>query len=191
MYAARSAVLALLFLTVAIAGCSALTDSPDTNNPTDTATPLAVDRQTPNATPSVPTFSPTQPGTSTPYDPSSVYTNLDSNLGVHEKPHGIRLVNNRTETVVAATIRITREDADYTTEETHNLAPGEEHYGVIDYKANYTVTVIVGDQTATKPIPSSTFDCNNSTTTLNINEDNFTVRTISTTMGCPTPVPAE
>lgn len=154
MHAARSAVLALLLLTVAIAGCSALTDSPGTNAPTDTATPVPV--TTPSAT-----------ATQTPHEVSTTYTKLDSNLQENEAPHTIRIVNGRNATV-DATIRITREDADYTIEETHPLEHSDNHYGLIDYKANYTVTVIVGDASATGHIPASMFDCNDSTTQFDI-----------------------
>lgn len=153
MHAARSATLALL-LTVAIAGCSAFTDSPDANAPTDTATPI-------------PVTTPTATATQTPHEVSTTYTKLDSNLRENEKPHTIRIVNGRNATVDAI-IRITREDADYTIEETHTLDHSDNHYGLLDYKANYTVTIIVGDTSATGHIPASIFDCNDSTTQFDI-----------------------
>lgn len=175
MHATRNTALALflLLVTVTIAGCSALTDSPNTNDPTDTATPLSE-------------TTPTSTATQMPNAPSDTYTNTVSNLGENEKPHGIRLVNDRNDAVVTATIRITREATDYTVAETHNLSPGDDHYGVIDYKANYTVTVVVGNQNATERISVSTFDCNDSTTTFSIRENSVNVSTLSTTVECGT-----
>lgn len=181
MDAARSTALALLVLVVAIAGCTALTDSSETDDPASTATttPLPVDTPTPTTTPGV---SPTRP--------PERFTTGPSNLGEHEQPHGIRLRNARNETTIAVTLHITRADGETSFEDTYRLAPQEDHYGILDYKANYTVTVTVGDHTATEHISKAMFDCNDSTTTFTSDEDRLTVRTLSTMVGCPTESPA-
>lgn len=178
MAAARSTALALLLLLVAVTGCSALTDTtPDADDPAATETPIPID---------TPVSSPTPTPHDDPAGPSTGYISEPSNLGEHEEPHGIRLVNDRNETIPTATIRFTRDDGDGLVQETSALAPGDDHYEVLDYKANYTVIVTVGDQNATEHLSKSLFDCNDSTTTFTITEDNITVRTLTTTVECPT-----
>lgn len=184
MHAARSAALVLLVLAIALAGCSTFTTSSDSNDPggTATATPIPIDTPTPSVTPSPTPHS--DPG-----EPPTKYLSEPSNLGENEQPHGIRISNSRDETTVAATIHITHDDAETIFEETYMLPPGASHSGVLDYKANYTVTVTVGNHTATEHIPKSMFDCNDSTTTFTIIQDNVTLKTVSTSVACPTESP--
>lgn len=180
MVPARSVVLGLLVVAVILGGCSGLTDAPGTNDPagTATATPIPVETPTPSPTPNP-----------LPGDDPVRYTTADSNLEENERPHEIELVNQRDETTVAVTIEVARAEDDPVFEETYNLAPQEIHYGVLDYEANYTVTVTAGNLTATKRIPTSMYDCNDHTTTFAVFEDEITVRTLSTAKGCPTESP--
>lgn len=172
MDAARPTVLALLLLLVAVAGCSALPDTaPDADDSAATATPLPIESPTP---------------TPTPHTRPERYAIGEQNLGEHEEPHGLRLVNARDETTVSVTLLITHEDAEAIFETSYFLAPDEEQYGVLTSKGNYTVTVTVGDQNATVAIPRGMFDCNDSTTTFTISSDNISTRTLSTAVGCPT-----
>lgn len=174
--ARRTALLALLVIATALAGCSALPDTePGTNDSAGTATPLPVGTPTPTATP-----------TPTPHSDPVRYSIGEQNLGEHEEPHGIRLVNARNETTVHVTLHITHEDAEAIHETTSSLSPDEAQYGVLTSKANYTVTVTVGNQNGTETIPASMFDCNDSTTTFTIEATDISVQTLSTTMGCPT-----
>lgn len=176
MVAARTTALALLLVFVAVAGCNALPgNAPDAEDPAATATPLPIESPTPSATP-----------TPTPHSDPVRYAIGDENLGEHEEPHGIRIVNARDETTVEVTLQITHEDAEAIYETSYTLSPDEEQYGVLTSKANYTVTVSVGDRNATEHLSKALFDCNDSTTTFTINRDNVTTRTVSTAVGCPT-----
>lgn len=179
MDAARSTALALLLLFVAVAGCSAIPDTaPDADGPAATTTPLPIESPTPT-----PTSTPTRHT-----DPVR-YAIGDSNLGEYEEPHSLCLVNTRNDTTVAATLRLTHEDAEVIFETTYTLSPDEEQHGVLTSKANYTVTATVGNQNATEHLPKAMFDCNDSTTTFTITDDNITTRTLSTAVGCPTGSP--
>lgn len=175
MPAARRTALFALLIIVALAGCSTLPGTaPDTSDSADTATPLPVGTPTPTATP-----------TPTPRSEPVRYSIGEQNLGEYEEPHGIRLVNALDESTVHVILQITHEDAEASHETMPTLSPDETQYGVLTSKANYTVTVTVGNQNATETIPASMFDCNDSTTTFTIEAYDITVQTLSTTMGCP------
>ena len=180
MVTARSTALTLLLVFVAIAGCNALPDTtPGDDDPGTTATPLPVESPTPTPTPAP-----------TPHTDPVRYAIGDENLGEHEEPHGIRIVNARNETTVDVTLNLTHAAAEAIFETTYTLSPDEEQYGVLTSKSNYTVTVTVGTQNATEHLSKALFDCNDSTTTFTITEDNITTRTLSTAVGCPTESPS-
>ena len=108
----------------------------------------------------------------------------ESNLGEDENPHGLTVTNgneNETSTVV---VRIDRE-SETVFEQTYELAPDAEIHGVLDYKANYSVTVMEGDREATEDLQYTTFDCNSSNTTFNVSEEEIEPQTISTLAYCP------
>lgn len=179
MVSTRSAALVLLVLALVIGGCSSLTDAPGTDDPagTATATPIPIDDPTLTPTPTP------NPGANPVTDVTA-----DSNLDENQRPTELELANNRDETA-AVTISITRAEAETVFEKTYHLGPGEGHDVVLDYRANYTVTVTVGNFTATKRIPTSMFDCNDYRTTFAVFEDEILVRTLSTAKACPTASP--
>lgn len=176
MVSARSIALALFVVVVALAGCSSLTGAPGTDDPAGTATATPVPFETPTPIPG-------------PHKNPVTYTTLDSNLAENERPHELDLVNQRDETTVAVTLNITRAEGVAVFNKTFHLAPNEDHVGVLDYKANYTVTVTAGNFTTTKRIPASMFDCNDYSTTFAVFDDEIMVRTLSTAKACPTESP--
>lgn len=182
MPAARSAALLTLAvgLAVGFAGCGSLVGPPDADpgsDDTETVTPVPLDTPAPTT------------GRPTPTDRHvegvEWYTTGPSNLGEHEEPHGVHLANDRDEPV-DATLRITRA-GETIFEDTYRLAPGERHRGALDYKANYTVTVTVGDRTATERVRKGMFDCNDSATMSIADEGGVTARTFSTAVACASP----
>lgn len=180
MDSARSVALALFVVVVALPGCSSLFGAPGTEDPADTATatPIPVETPTPTPTPT--------PGW---HKPSVTYSTLDSNLAENERPHELDLVNLRDETAVAVTLNITRAEGEAVFNKTFHLAPNEDQLGVLDYKANYTVRVTADNQTVTKHIQPSMFDCNAYSTTFAVDIDEIHVRTLATASECPTESP--
>lgn len=116
------------------------------------------------------------------------YTHLD-NLEPNERPHGLTVRNDEGEPVVV-TVRIKRE-GEVVFDRAYELEPGAAVTGNLTYEANYTVTVTHGSRVETVELPRSTFDCNDSWTTVRITELGLDSGTGSTLVYCPEDPPGD
>lgn len=162
--------LALLVVTL-LAGCTAATaPGPSTGTPAPTTAPPTAGSPATGASPDEP-----------PLD----FDGADATLGPDERPHTVRLVNDG-----AATRNLTltvAHDGVTVYEQSFRSFPNTTVLGQLDHVGNYTLTVTVADGgSVTETLATSSFDCNNSTTTVDLSTPDPTAETTSTEMACGT-----
>lgn len=183
-------ILAVILVVILLAGCmapigtapandSTMPTEPNSTAPDDGTNPDRPTPTDPNAT------RPDDDGAS-PDEPPLDFDGADSTLGANEPPHVVRLTNdgNKTNTVRLQVAR----DGTVVFEQEFRSFPNTTVLGQLDHVGNYTLTVSVvdGNGTVTETISASSFDCNYSTTTVDLSEPEPTVETVSTEMACGT-----
>lgn len=114
------------------------------------------------------------------------YTHLN-NLEPNERPHGLSIRNEKTESVVVR-VRVERED-EVVFDRAYELAPDAVVTGNLTYEANYTVVVTHGNRVEKIALPRSTFDCNISGTGITVGKWSLDSGTGSTLVYCPNDPP--
>ena len=112
-----------------------------------------------------------------------------TNLEPNERPHGLWIRNDMSESVVV-TVRIEREGDDVF-DRAYELAPDAVITGNLTYEANYTVTVTHGNRVETVELPRLMFDCNISETTVTVAKWGLDSGTGSTLAYCPEDPPGD
>ena len=182
-------ILAVVLVVVLLAGCTA----PMAPAPADDATePTEPNSTVPDdgASPDEPT--PTDPNSTVPDDGASPdeppldFDGADSTLGANEQPHVVRLTNDGNETKTVR-LEVSRDGAVVFDQEFRSF-PNTTVLGELDHVGNYTLTVSVVDNNGavSETIAASSFDCNYSTTTVDLSGPEPTVETVSTEIACGT-----
>lgn len=179
-------ILALVLVVTLLAGCAAPIGSPPATDPMPTE---------PNSTTPDDGASPDEPNSSSPDDGASPdeppldFDGADSTLTANEQPHVVRLTNDGNETKTVR-LQVSRDGAVVFEQEFRSF-PNTTVLGQLDHVGNYTLTVSVvdGNGTVTETIPASSFDCNHSTTTVDLSGSEPTAETVSTEIACGTADP--
>lgn len=176
-------ILALVFVVTLLAGCAVPMGPPPATDPTPTESNSTTSDD--GATPDEPNLSSPDNGAS-PDEPPLDFDGADSTLAANEQPQVVRLANDGNETKTVR-LQVSRDGTPVFEQEFRSF-PNTTVLGQLDHVGNYTLTasVVDGNGTVTETIPASSFDCNYSTTTVDLSGSEPIAETVSTEMVCGT-----
>lgn len=119
------------------------------------------------------------------------YLTEESNLEEGENPHTVRIENNGKRVTTVHLYIVNEDSGKQVFEQAYSIEPNATVEGVLDYEANYTVTVERNSTDEEVTLSRSTFDCNRSGTTFNVTEGGITGTTVSTLAYCPRDPPGD